>query len=140
MVVSPSSDFPMCPITATPEACAMLRRMTELHGPVILHLAGANSGLRRPVCLPAGELRIGARDQLLGHVEGVAVYQMLSRPGGEQHGCDYLIDMVDGMPVGFSLDAGNNRRFTIYRSPVTPADTPQATHDRHVTGERYDND
>ena len=139
MASSVLTSDPEIAITATPEAREMLRRMTELHGPIILHVAGANSGMRKPVCLPAGELRIGARDQLLGSVEGVAVYQMLSRPDGECRCGDYVIDMVDGMPVGFSLDAGNNRRFTIYRTPETPADTRRAVQDSKVTGVRYDN-
>jgi uncharacterized protein len=138
MTVAGSSNDAAMGITATPEACEALRRMTDLHGPIMLHVAGANSGMHKPVCLPVGELRIGARDQLLGHVEGVAIYQMMSRPNGDCHRGDYVIDMVDGMPVGFSLDAGNNRRFTILRMPDTPAETRQSSYDPHVTGERYD--
>jgi uncharacterized protein len=104
-----------CTITATDEARNALRQLKAEHGEIILHVAGANSGLRRPVCLPAGELRIGQRDELLGVVEGVAVYQMQSRPSGECHSDELVIDMVDGFPVGFSLPTGNRRRFTIVR-------------------------
>ncbi|MEQ1671040.1 MAG: DUF779 domain-containing protein [Hyphomicrobium sp.] len=110
-----ASSIQTCAITATPEARDALRRMVEQHGDIILHLAGANSGSHKPVCLPAGELRLGARDHLIGKVEGVAVYQMESRPGDECACGDYILDMADGLPVGFSLDAGNRRRFTLLR-------------------------
>lgn len=110
-----ASTVPACTITATPEARDALRKLRSQYGDIILHVAGANSGLRRPVCLPAGELRIGPRDELIGTVEGVPVYQMRSRPSGECNSGELTIDMVDGMPVGFSIDAGNRRRFTIYR-------------------------
>ncbi|NOT72887.1 MAG: DUF779 domain-containing protein [Hyphomicrobium sp.] len=110
-----ASSIQTCAITATPEARDALRRMVEQHGDIILHLAGANSGSHKPVCLPAGELRLGARDHLIGEVEGVAVYQMESRPGDECACGDYILDMADGLPVGFSLDAGNRRRFTLLR-------------------------
>jgi uncharacterized protein (DUF779 family) len=109
-----------CAITATPEAHDALRQLKEQHGDIILHVAGANSGLRRPVCLPAGELRIGQRDDLLGVIDGVPVYQMQSRPDGECRSEDLVIDMVDGFPVGFSLATGNRRRFTIVRKSGTP--------------------
>ena len=110
-----ASTVPLYSITATPEARDALRKLKEEYGDVILHVAGANSGLRRPVCLPAGELRIGQRDDLIGTIEGVPIYQMHSRPSGECNSGELIIDMVDGMPVGFSLDTGNRRRFTIYR-------------------------
>lgn len=120
-----ASSSPKCAITATPEARDALRRMVEQHGDIILHLAGAKSGSHKPLCLPAGELRLGARDHLIGIVEGVAVYQMESRPDGECACGDYILDMVDGWPVGFSLDAGNRRRFTLLR--------PKATQDQAAT-------
>ncbi len=109
------SDALSCAISATPEARAALRRLAEQNGDIMLHLAGANSGSHKPLCLPAGELRLGARDHLIGIVEGVPIYQMESRPDGECSCGDYILDMVDGWPVGFSLDAGNRRRFTLLR-------------------------
>lgn len=110
-----ASTVPAYSISATPEARDALRKLKAEHGKIILHVAGANSGLRRPVCLPAGELRIGPRDDLLGMIEDVPIYQMQSRESGECYSGELIVDMVDGMPVGFSLDTGNRRRFTIYR-------------------------
>lgn len=138
MTSSVSADELAVAITATPEARAVLRRMTEQHGPIMLHVAGANSGLRKPVCLPAGELRIGARDMLLGVVEGVPVYQMQSRPDGECRCGDYVIDMLDGMPIGFSIDAGNNRRFTIYQKPNAATCNTVVSQEPHQIGAQDD--
>lgn len=122
-----ASTVPTYPITATPEARHVLRQMKEQHGNIILHVAGANSGLRRPICLAAGELRLGQRDSLLGVVEGVPVYQMQSKPDGDCRSGAFVLDMVDGLPVGFSLDTGNRRRFTIYQKPLDgPETTPAA--------------
>lgn len=131
-----ASTVPTCSITATPEARDALRQLKEKHGDIILHVAGANSGLRRPVCLPAGELRIGQRDDLLGVVDDVPVYQMQSRPSGECRSDELIIDMVDGMPVGFSLDTGNRRRFTIVRKTHSEmADANDACSPTHRSNE-----
>jgi uncharacterized protein len=141
MVASGPTGEPAIAITATPEARDVLRHMSEQHGAIILHVAGPNSGLRMPLCLPAGELRLGARDRLLGVVEGVAIYQMQSRPDGECHCGDYVVDMVDGLPIGFSLDPGNRRRFTIYQKPIprdhTDSAAPETT-DSHGNGDMND--
>jgi uncharacterized protein (DUF779 family) len=133
-----TNDAPACSITATPEARDALRQLKEQHGDIILHVAGANSGLRRPVCLPAGELRIGQRDDLLGVIEGVPVYQMQSRPSGECHSDELVIDMVEGFPVGFSLSTGTRRRFTIYRKHGAQSCVQAFSQDSNVIGVQHD--
>lgn len=104
-------DYAPCPITATPAAREALDALRTQHGAIILHVTGGCCDARTPLCLPAGELHLGARDILLGTVEGVPVYEMQSAPEiCYCCGC-YVLDMVPGVPVGFSLDPGNGRRF-----------------------------
>lgn len=106
-------NTPICPIEATPVAKAALERLKDKHGDVILHVTGGCCDARSPLCLSAGELRLGALDILLGTVEGVDVYEMQSTPElCPCVGC-YILDMTTGVPVGFSLDPGNGMRFTI---------------------------
>ena len=112
---------PACPISATSPAKAALMRLREQHGAIVLHVTGGCCDARTPLCLPAQELRIGARDILLGIVEGVKVYEMQSTPEACYCCGTYVLDMVQGVPVGFSLDPGDGQRFTIREQPTQSA-------------------
>ncbi len=101
------------PISATPEARRALERLKAEHGPILLHVTGGCCDARTPLCLKKGEFRLGARDILLGVVEGVEVYEMQSTPEAVFCAGDYLLEMRPGLPVGFSLDAGGGERFAI---------------------------
>lgn len=88
-------------IIASDAARATLAAMKERHGDIILHVSGGWS--KAPIVLPVGELRLGPRDILLGEVDGVAIYEMQITPDGFGSGGDYTLDVVRGVPVGFSL-------------------------------------
>lgn len=65
------------------------------------------------MCLKENELGLGARDILLGIMEGVRVYEMQSTP--EVCCCDgeYLLAVVRGVPVGFSISPEDGMRFRL---------------------------
>ena len=109
-----------CPIAATAAAKQALNQLRARHGDIILHVTGGCCDARTPLCLPAGELRLGSRDILLGKVEGVPVYEMQSTPEICYCCGAYLLDMVAGVPVGFSLDPGQGMRFAI-REVIQPS-------------------
>lgn len=102
-------------ISATPEARAALRQITAEYGPVMFHTSGGRTGGRNyPVCLPRQELRLGARDHLLGEVEGTPIYEMEDRDGGTSCGADaYVLDVARGPALGFSYPASPGKRFTL---------------------------
>ncbi len=102
-------------ISATPEACAALRRVATEHGPLMFHTSGGRVGGRQyPICLPAEALRLGARDHLLGEVEGVPVYEMEDRDGSVAcRANSYVLDVAAGPAIGFSIGAAPGRRFTL---------------------------
>ena len=102
-------------ITATPEAAAAIARAVEAHGPVMFHTSGGRTGGRQyPVCLPSAELRLGARDHLLGIVEGAPIYEMEDRDGRTRSlAADYVLDIADGPSIGFSIVAAPGKRFTL---------------------------
>ena len=118
------ADTPTCLISATPAASSALTQLRSLHGDIILHVTGGCCDARTPLCLCADELRIGQRDILLGTVEGVPVYEMQSTPEICYCSGTYLLEMVPGVPVGFSLDPGEGMRFAIrerFESNPSPA-------------------
>lgn len=102
-------------IRATPEAIAALKRIAAEDGPVMFHTSGGRVGGRAyPICLPLEELRLGARDHLLGEVEGVPIYEMEDRDGEVAcRAASYVLDVEIGPSVGFSIPAAPGKRFTL---------------------------
>jgi uncharacterized protein (DUF779 family) len=113
-----------CPISASPAAAEALARLRTRHGNIILHVTGGCCDARTPLCLPVNELRLGSRDILLGTVENVPVYEMQSAP--EICYCTgvYILELVAGLPVGFSLDPGDGMRFAIREVVDNTSGTP----------------
>lgn len=102
-------------ISATPEASAALLRAAEEHGPLMFHTSGGRVGGRQyPICLPAEALRLGARDHLLGEVDGVPIYEMEDRENGVAcRARAYILDVASGPAIGFSIPAGPSKRFML---------------------------
>jgi len=90
------------PISASPRASAMVRRIVAEHGPVAIYQSGGCCDGSLPLCLGADELGQGPNDMRLGEVEGVPFcidaeqYQRWGEP-------EFLLDVVSGAPEGFSL-------------------------------------
>lgn len=108
-------------ITVTRAARAAMDRLIEANGEILFHLPGGCCDARTPVCLPAGDLNLGPRDQLVGHADGVPVYEM----GGSTEPsapASFRLDVTDGMPVGFSLSPSDGKCFSL-------RETRDMTHD-----------
>ena len=107
-------------VEATTEAAALIRRLRARHGPLVFHQSGGCCDGSAPMCYPAGEWKVGARDVKLGEVEGCAVYI-----GGQQWArwahTRLVIDVVPGRGAGFSLEAPEGVRF-LTRSRVVTGD------------------
>lgn len=99
-------------ISATPAALALIAALREQHGPLMFHQSGGCCDGSAPMCYPAGEFKIGARDVLLGHVGGAPFYI-----GGDQYErwrhTRLTLDVVPGRGSGFSLEAPEGVRFLI---------------------------
>jgi uncharacterized protein (DUF779 family) len=82
----------------------------------MFHQSGGCCDGSAPMCFPAGEFKLGARDVLLGELEGCPFYI-----GGDQwelwQHTRLLIDVVAGRGAGFSLEAPTGQRF-ITRSEI----------------------
>lgn len=106
-------------VAITLEAAALVRSLREEHGPLMFHQSGGCCDGSAPMCYPAGELRRGDRDVLLGEVEGCP-YTI----GGDQF--EYwkhthlTIDVVPGRGAGFSLESPRGVRFIVRSRLLEP--------------------
>ena len=112
--------MPVERVLATGAARALIAELRQAHGPLLFHQSGGRCDGSAPMCFQQGEFRIGARDVLLGHVDGMPFYM-----GGDQFEywkhTQLTLDVVPGRGAGFSLEAPQGVRFLI-RSRVFDAD------------------
>jgi uncharacterized protein (DUF779 family) len=104
-------------ITATPAAREAISRLRAARGGPVMFVqsAGCCAG-STPMCYPLGEFVVGDIDVLLGEVDGCPFYidQRLDRAW---HQDQFLLDVADGGPEGFSLSAGDDLHF-VTRAPA----------------------
>lgn len=107
-------------VMATEAAAALIRRLVTRHGPLMFHQSGGCCDGSAPMCYPRGEFKVGARDVLLGEIEGQPVYI-----GGAQFELwkhtQLVIDAVPGRGAGFSIESPEGMRF-LTRSRVFEGD------------------
>lgn len=103
------------PLTATPKATAMLKRLTGKHGPLAIFQSGGCCDGSLPLCLLASEMAPSPNDVRLGHVAGVPFY--IDREQYERWGePEFLLDVGAGAPEGFSLGEGDSHFVSAPRS------------------------
>ena len=100
----------MSTVTATPAALTLLAEIVADHGPVLFHQSGGCCDGSSPMCYPQGDVRIGARDVLLGQIGDAPFYISASQYETWKH-TDLIIDVVAGRGGMFSLDNGREKRF-----------------------------
>src|SRR3954466_4859847 len=97
-------------VTITPAATALIEKLVAANGPLLFHQSGGCCDGSAPMCYPRGEFKIGARDVLLGEIEGHPVYI-----GGAQFELwkhtQLVIDAVPGRGAGFSIESPEGMRF-----------------------------
>jgi uncharacterized protein (DUF779 family) len=97
-------------ILATDAAAAVIAGLKERHGEVSLHMSGSYGV--SVVCLPAGELRFGGQDILMGYAAGVPLF-MMSEQLPYWQDTTMVLDVSQGLASGFSLESGCGVHFTI---------------------------
>ena len=108
-------------VVATAAALGLLAELRGRFGPLLFHQSGGCCDGSAPMLFPRGEVKIGARDVLLGEVgDDTPVYI-----GGLQfetwRHTQLVLDAVPGRGAGFSLEAPTGRRF-LSRSRVFSTD------------------
>ena len=113
-------------VDVTEAAAGMLRRMSELHGPLMFHQSGGCCDGSSPMCFPVGMFRTGASDVLVEtlHVDGLDPIEFyMSRTQFEYLKHTHLtVDLVDGRGSGFSVEAPEGKRFMIRSRLLTDAE------------------
>lgn len=113
---------PLRRVDATEAAIELIRRLRARHGPLLFHQSGGCCDGSAPMCFVQGEFRIGARDVLLGELDGCPFYI-----GGDQFALwqhtALVIDVVKGRGASFSLEIPEGVRF-IVRSEVCGLPSP----------------
>lgn len=99
-------------VRATEAAIALIRKLKAKHGDLVFHQSGGCCDGSAPMCFVAGEFKIGARDVLLGHLDGCPFYI-----GGDQYALwkhtSLIIDVVRGRGASFSLEIPEGYRFLV---------------------------
>ena len=97
-------------VAVTASAEAMLKKLEEMHGPLVFHQSGGCCDGSSPMCFPRSDFKIGQRDVYLGAIAGTPFYI-----GGEQFEywkhTQLTIDVVPGRGSGFSVEAPEGVRF-----------------------------
>jgi uncharacterized protein len=90
-------------VRATPPVLALLERLQERYGPLVIHQSGGCCDGSAPICLPAAELPPSPSDVLLGTLGETPVYI----DGDQDRRWQYpelVIDAGQGAAMGFSLE------------------------------------
>jgi len=101
-----------CQVTATPAALDLLKQIQTYHGPVSIHHQGGYANGADTLCLPAGEMRTGNGDVLLGVIQNAPIF-VFGRGTRDWDDRQFVLDAIVGNCGGFSLDSGTGRRFFV---------------------------
>lgn len=113
-------------VEVTEPAAALLRTLTQQHGPLMFHQSGGCCDGSSPMCYPVGMFLTGDGDVLLGAVDAglddlIEVY--MSESQFEYWKYTHLtIDIVEGRGAGFSVEGPTGKRFLIRSRMLTAAE------------------
>jgi len=97
------------------------RRLRQRHGALLFHLSGGCCEGSAPMCFRCASFRAGARDVLLGWVEGCPFYV-----GAAQFpywaNCELTLDVTTWGGDSFSLEAAEGVRFMVCSRLFTDAE------------------
>lgn len=105
-------------VELTSAAADLVRRLREIHGPLMFHQSGGCCDGSAPMCYQAGEFRTGGSDILLAELavdgldERVEFWMSKSQYEVWSH-TRLIVDVVPGRGSGFSLEAPEGVRFLI---------------------------
>ena len=104
-------------VAVTDQAADLIRRLIDLHGPVMFHQSGGCCDGSSPMCYPDGEFRTGDSDIRLADLDvgaDASVPFWMSKSQFEYWKHTHLtVDVVKGRGAGFSLEAPEGVRFLI---------------------------
>jgi uncharacterized protein (DUF779 family) len=110
-------------VDATPAAEAMLTKLADRVGPLLLHQSGGCCDGSSPMCYPQSDFQVGPSDVYLGAIAGGAVPVFIGEQQFAYWSHTHLtIDLVPGRGGGFSLEAPEGFRFLTRSRMFTDAE------------------
>lgn len=97
-------------ISATPDAIALIEKLTAQYGPIIFMQSGGCCEGSGPLCMPAHEFRASPSDVILGEVAD-AVFYMSDSHFSFCENTHTILDAVAGSGGSFSLECGTGQAF-----------------------------
>ncbi len=98
-------------VSATPSAQALIKKLTEEHGPIIFLQSGGCCEGSGPLCMPALEFNPSAMDVILGELDAGAMYYMSDSHFSFAENMHTILDAMPGSSGSFSLDCGSGFAF-----------------------------
>ncbi|WP_194836884.1 DUF779 domain-containing protein [Nocardia sp. XZ_19_369] len=141
-------------LVATVGAAALLRRLRDVHGALMMHQSGGCCDGSSPMCYPLGEFIVGDRDVLVGlldlrlavgevpaslpsaDLDAVPVWISGSQFQAWKH-TQLVIDVVPGRGGGFSLEAPEGWRFLSRARAFTAAENEALDSAPPLVGAEY---
>ncbi len=96
----------------TPQALGLTQQLRETFGPLIFHLSGGCCEGSAPMCFRQSDFRVGARDVLLGVIDGCPFYVGAAQFSYWAY-CQLTVDVTVGGGDSFSLEAAEGIRFIV---------------------------
>ncbi|MEM6274137.1 MAG: DUF779 domain-containing protein [Myxococcota bacterium] len=97
-------------VSVTEAAAEVIRKLIDIHGPLMFHQSGGCCDGSAPMCYPEGEFKVGASDVELGAIAGCTFYIGADQYERWKH-TRLVIDVVPGRGAGFSLESPEGVRF-----------------------------
>lgn len=109
-------------VAFTEQCLELLRKLWDIHGPLMFHQSGGCCDGSSPMCYPAGEFKTGGADVLLGVLDledgagnelGTIDFWMSKEQFEYWKHTKLTVDVVPGRGSGFSVEAPEGKRFLI---------------------------
>ncbi|AKE90883.1 DUF779 domain-containing protein [Rhodococcus aetherivorans] len=140
-------------LVATADAVALLRRLAERHGLLMMHQSGGCCDGSAPMCYPDGDFVVGDLDVLLGVLDlrlqvgatagdlpagadAVPVWISGSQFEAWKH-TQLVLDVVPGRGSGFSLESPEGLRFLSRGRAFTADENDALARDTPLLGKRW---
>ncbi len=98
-------------VSATPSAQALIKELTEKHGPIVFLQSGGCCEGSGPLSIPANEHHPSAADVILGELNDGAIFYMSDSHFSFAENMHTILDAVEGSSGSFSLDCGTGMAF-----------------------------
>jgi uncharacterized protein (DUF779 family) len=104
--------MPVQRIKATDSAKELIKKLKQMHGPLMFHQSGGCCDGSQPMCFEAGEFKVGGSDVCLGDVEGCKFYMGKDQFEYWKH-TQLILNVTPGRGSSFSLEIPLGVRFFI---------------------------